>query len=318
MDHEHQLYPRNSLPNRARCFTLQPLRKRVPHEGEEREYSENLFDAMCALLTAPQNKALFCDAEGTELMCLVMKNKGYIRVCALKVMNHAVSGPQGAGNCIRFIESQGLKYLFSVLMRGSGGGRDADLTPQEEAHLLELIGSLLNNLASGSMERIRLVSKFVEGEYEKLDRLVEMRFAAHTRVRNIEKVIAQEQRAASPPLDDAEQEEREMDAYLRRLDSGLFALQLADYILAWLIMEDDGIQAHVRLLLGRRADEGDEGQNGTQDVKSPFSDIIATLQEYHSNIGDDVIVAEPDIDDESGLRLRVVLVQLVNYLLGTL
>lgn len=29
--------------------------------------------------------------------------------------------------------------------------------------------------------------------------------------------------------------------YLRRLDGGLFTLQTVDYILAWIIMEDDGV-----------------------------------------------------------------------------
>lgn len=29
--------------------------------------------------------------------------------------------------------------------------------------------------------------------------------------------------------------------YLRRLDGGLFTLQTVDYILAWLMVEDDGV-----------------------------------------------------------------------------
>lgn len=29
--------------------------------------------------------------------------------------------------------------------------------------------------------------------------------------------------------------------YLRRLDGGLFTLQTVDYILAWVVMEDDGV-----------------------------------------------------------------------------
>jgi hypothetical protein len=31
--------------------------------------------------------------------------------------------------------------------------------------------------------------------------------------------------------------------YLRRLDGGLFTLQTVDYILAWIIMEDDGVSS---------------------------------------------------------------------------
>ena len=31
--------------------------------------------------------------------------------------------------------------------------------------------------------------------------------------------------------------------YLRRLDGGLFTLQTVDYILAWIVMEDDGVHS---------------------------------------------------------------------------
>lgn len=30
--------------------------------------------------------------------------------------------------------------------------------------------------------------------------------------------------------------------YIRRLENGLFTLQTVDYILAWLLMEDDGVR----------------------------------------------------------------------------
>ena len=42
-------------------------------------------------------------------------------------------------------------------------------------------------------------------------------------------------------------EDEEALWYLRRLDSGLFTLQTVDYILAWLMMEDDGVgHAHTQ------------------------------------------------------------------------
>jgi beta-catenin-like protein 1 len=36
--------------------------------------------------------------------------------------------------------------------------------------------------------------------------------------------------------------------YIRRLEGGLFTLQTVDYILAWLIMEDDGASTAVLVL----------------------------------------------------------------------
>ena len=38
-------------------------------------------------------------------------------------------------------------------------------------------------------------------------------------------------------------EEMEDLFYLRRLDGGLFTLQTVDYILAWIVMEDDGVRS---------------------------------------------------------------------------
>ena len=35
--------------------------------------------------------------------------------------------------------------------------------------------------------------------------------------------------------------EEEEAWYLRRLDGGLYTLQTVDYILAWIVMEDDGV-----------------------------------------------------------------------------
>jgi len=34
---------------------------------------ENVFDALCSALTEPENKQLFLDSEGVDLMVLMMK-----------------------------------------------------------------------------------------------------------------------------------------------------------------------------------------------------------------------------------------------------
>lgn len=34
---------------------------------------ENVFDALCSALTEPENKQLFLDSEGVDLMVLIMK-----------------------------------------------------------------------------------------------------------------------------------------------------------------------------------------------------------------------------------------------------
>lgn len=60
-----------------------------------------------------------------------------------------------------------------------------------------------------------------------MDRLVELR-------EEIEGRISAATSVTDPDLDEDE-------IYLEKLDYGLFSLQLVDYIIAWLCMEDDGV-----------------------------------------------------------------------------
>lgn len=41
--------------------------------------------------------------------------------------------------------------------------------------------------------------------------------------------------------DESIREEMEVEWYLQRLERGLYTLQMSDYILAWLSMEDDAV-----------------------------------------------------------------------------
>jgi beta-catenin-like protein 1 len=68
-------------------------------------------------------------------------------------------------------------------------------------------------------------------------------------------------------------EDEELQWYLQRLDGGLFTLQHTDYILAWIMMEDDGIRVHAQKMLARN--------------NLSLQDIISTLQIYHDNVDED-------------------------------
>jgi beta-catenin-like protein 1 len=65
---------------------------------------------------------------------------------------------------------------------------------------LGILVSLFTNLASDTPPRIRLIAKFVEGEYEKVERLLEMREAAETRLRVVDRDIHQERRVSGLSL----------------------------------------------------------------------------------------------------------------------
>ena len=51
----------------------QQFRRRDPANGEESEFMENVFDALCSALTESESKKLFLDSEGVDLMVLMMK-----------------------------------------------------------------------------------------------------------------------------------------------------------------------------------------------------------------------------------------------------
>lgn len=44
----------------------QQYRRRDPVDPDELEFMENVFDALCAVLSEPENKQAFLDEEGGE------------------------------------------------------------------------------------------------------------------------------------------------------------------------------------------------------------------------------------------------------------
>jgi beta-catenin-like protein 1 len=72
---------------------------------------------------------------------------------------------------------------------------DAAIPASEEtSHVLGIISSLFTSLASDSPERLRLLTKFVEADYEKVDRLLDVRESAENRLKVTEKEIERERR----------------------------------------------------------------------------------------------------------------------------
>ena len=55
-------------------FKKQQFRKRDPLDTEEAEFMENVFDALCSVLSEQKAKQLFLDAEGPDLMIIMIKS----------------------------------------------------------------------------------------------------------------------------------------------------------------------------------------------------------------------------------------------------
>jgi beta-catenin-like protein 1 len=122
------------------------------------------------------------------------------------------------------------------------GATQSSSAPEDTTHTLGILSSLFTNLPSDSPARIRLLAKFVENNYEKTDKLLDIRTSTQTRLTVVDREIDAEKEALLRAADEIGGEEE--DAwYLRRLEGGLYTLQTVDYILAWIIMEDDGVSA---------------------------------------------------------------------------
>ncbi|KAF9534285.1 Catenin-beta-like protein [Crepidotus variabilis] len=257
---------------------LSQYRKRDPVDADETEFMENVFDALCSALSEASVKKLFLEAEGPDLMILMVKEKLESKSRSIKVLDYAMSGPDGAPICEAFVEALGLKTIFTAFMGKTSKKSKTNTTttaPEDVAHSLGIISSLFSNLPSDSPSRIRLLTKFVEGEYEKIDKLIEIRESARKRLKATDSQIETDRKdIIEEDGEDGITADIEDAFYLQRLDGGLFTLQTVDFILAWVIMEDDGIRTHALRMLDRN--------NQSQ------KDIVETLKVYEDHADDNI------------------------------
>ncbi|KAK4693259.1 beta-catenin-like protein 1, partial [Lecanoromycetidae sp. Uapishka_2] len=259
---------------------LSPYRKRDPAKGtEEEEYTENVFDCLTCCVDDADGKAKFLEAEGIEL-CLIMFREGKMsRPRALRLLDHALGGPDGGACCERLIEAAGLKVTFSLVMKK----QDNEATE----HLLGILSSMLRSLPANEAPRIRLLAKFVEKNYQVPERLTQIRREYAARV----SVVTSEIKAERGKTSAEELEERADEWLSRRLDAGLFVLQTADTILAWLVAEDDGARSKIQSLLSDRDETLDELKltlkeqvdtmnANPEDEDSMLKDMLSTLIQH--------------------------------------
>lgn len=89
-------------------------------------------------------------------------------------------------------------------------------------HLLGMFASLLRLLPGDSPGRIRTLAKFVEKDYEKITKLIQLRRGFSSKLSAVDEAIAQER----GNMDGDEQEAMAHEWLSRRLDVGLFSLQV--------------------------------------------------------------------------------------------
>lgn len=252
---------------------LSPYRKRDPVKGgDEEEFVENVFDCLTCAVDEPEGKQKFVDSEGVELALIMLREGKMSKPRALRLLDHAVSSVQDVIVADRVVEATGLKTLFGMYMK--------KLDTQTTEHLLGIFASMLRLLPADSEARLRVLAKFVESDYAKISRLLQIRSDYTARLRKAEAEIDEQRKR----IGNKESEEYMADEWLsRRLDAGLFGIQTTDLILAWLCAEDDGARSRVAELL-----------------KKQNSDLLAirkTLQESVELMGQDLDADQQETKD---------------------
>ncbi|KAL1964533.1 hypothetical protein VTN77DRAFT_6830 [Rasamsonia byssochlamydoides] len=257
---------------------LSAYRRRDPEkDSNEEEYVENLFDCLTCVVDEDEGKDKFVQAEGVELAQIMLREGKLSKQRALRALDHALSGQGGGAGCERLVEIAGLRTIFGMFMKK----QDSETIE----HLLGIFASLLRLLPGGSAARIRTLAKFMEKDYEKIQKLITLRREYAARLAPVEQAIERERRG----LDETEQEELAGEWLSRRLDAGLFSLQTIDVILAWLVAEDDGAKSKISSLLADRDED--------------LSLIRKTLQEQMDGLGDED-PGEKDLKDMLGTLMQ--------------
>ncbi|PRW61313.1 beta-catenin 1 [Chlorella sorokiniana] len=240
---------------------IAPYRNRDPETTEEEELVENLFDVLASCLLLEDNKAVFVEAEGVELLLLILKGKRAARTSALKCLDFATTRCPPA--CDRTVDQQGLKTLFAIFMgKLKVKRKDESAAGEEEERTVSIIASLLNQCTKQS-RRDRVAAKFVEAEFEKCDRLMEIYDRYEGRV------AAEEARLA-----EADEDLDEDDVLLARMDAGLYTLQQCALVVGalWLV-GDQGVRKRVLKLLHQKG--------------RTLASLRSVLLELRANIGDE-------------------------------
>ena len=212
----------------------------------------------------------------------MLREKKTSRNGALKVLNHALSGPEGRDNCVKFVDILGLRTIFPLFMKTPKKQKRKGVSvEQHEEHVVAVVASLLKNCKGSQKQRI--LTKFTEADHEKVERLMELHF------KYMDRLAFTEERLRG-------QQEDEDEAYLERLNGGLYTLQLIDYVIVHVSANGAAsVKQRVHQILNQR--------------KASVKAIRNVIREYAGTLGDDT---DEDVNNELREQERQSLLQLVD------
>lgn len=169
-------------------------------------------------------------------MCLLYycfcREKGFTQKSALRTISFQLqNNPAG---CIGFVEALGLKTLFPMLSKCLSEDKKKKNGDSKEfdENVISCIQSLVRNIDKEDPERYkRLISKFTENGFDKVNKLVALFCKYHDIIKPLSK------------------DDEDEDDLLDKFDKGLFTLQSVCAILVTLAAEDEDIRKYLGALL---------------------------------------------------------------------
>lgn len=207
--------------------SVAPFRKAAvpPPTAVQVETGENLLDILCCILVAhPPAATALVDAEGIELLLLLIRAKGGpLKTGALRCLDFAsTSSPPAAA---RIVDASGLGAVFAAFGGRSAAAaakaRGADAAGEEERRAIAVVAALLAHCpwdggGTNGGRRARVVAKFSEDGCSKADRLAELWEKHSARLGETDDALGD-----ADEDDEADTDER----VAARLDGGLQQLQ---------------------------------------------------------------------------------------------
>jgi len=239
-------------------------RKRDPADSEESEFVQNMFDSLCSLMLLPEHQHTLGKVQGLELMIRMMREAKFAAGLALRLTDHALR--HSPANCQLFVDKLGLKVLFALFMKKGPKAKAHSAQRESEEHVMSIVQSLTRYCTATAVARV--LNKFTENTFEKLERLLEMHEEYAISVRDAD---AKRLRGETQKIDRELDVDDEEQLFLDRCDAGLFTLQQIDIIIIRLAnMGNRQVADEITKLL---------------DIKGvPLKEVLATVEEYRSHL----------------------------------
>ncbi|KAK2948936.1 putative nuclear protein NAP [Blattamonas nauphoetae] len=293
---EWMLQPQAENDNEDGLLTLlqalAAFRKTISQKGklnnEEKETVENIVNTTCSCLFTHSARQSFYANDGIDLalrLCKFIPSllNTFIKLCSFATTFHP-------SNCISFVENDGLGVVFGVFMTQSAfestKGQKAVSVASDE-HVITLITNLTRHLTGVSKER--LLAKFQENNFEKIDRLFNYHLQYLQRVSLARQSVLE--RAGLEEGDDISENDKDA-IFQAQLEAGqlvvketaiLFGLLATDRSSAGSAVADAACQSIFIDMnsLGEKS-EGDENQEVLL-----VEEIIDTIEEYLAGVEND-------------------------------